>query len=139
MTMLSTRKEEYLTDNVIDFTNAKVALGGKGPTDENWLKNLKPGTVFLARPKTKMNQEKPIILNKYWVLEHKTMSSNLMVATPDRNQMNIWTPTLEFSRQFELIEEIGYVEFGYEDDHTNDKSEQTDGNSEGSVQSDRVD
>ncbi len=133
MTMLD-RKEDYLTDNVIDMNSFKTAVGGKGPTDENWLKNMKPGTVFLARPKTKMGQEKPIVLNRYWVIEHKTMSSHLMVATPDKNTMDLWTPTLEFSRQFELIEEIGYVEFGYADDPKTTIGE-TDGNSEGTIQS----
>lgn len=110
-------------DNVIDFktevANRKL-LNPNGPTGpENWLKELKPMTIFVARRKG----DRDLVLNKYLVIEHKTVSSNLIWATPDERQLNIWTPSLEFSRAFDYIETLGEMQVTYKEE----QSEKTDG------------
>ena len=96
-------------DNIIDLNaerSARQALLTGGPVGpENWLSTVERGVVFLARPKN----SKDLILNKYMLWEHKSQSTNLLWGTPDGKQIDIWVPTLEFSRQFSLHEIIGQV------------------------------
>lgn len=127
--------EDKQEDNIIPFKkpNNKLAVITGGPTsgDENWLSNLVPGTVFLARAKLKTGQQvnpmERLILNAYLVEERKTLSSNLTWKRPDNTQINFWTPMLEFSRNMELIEVLAVLEFNVE------KEDIENGNPEGTV------
>lgn len=113
------QKEQVLTnsinnDNVLAFkqpeTRPALITGGPiGP--ENWLKERAKGNIFLARQKN----SKELILNLYMIVEHKTQSSHIVWNMPDGRVLDIWVPTLEFSRQFDLHEIIAEkVEFTYE-------------------------
>lgn len=124
------------TDNIINFKDARTALLTGGTTiDDNWLKALPVGTVFLAKRK---DQPKDVlVLDMYCVLEHKTVTSNLMQKIPDGRQADFWFRSLEFSRKNEWVETIAEVELVY--DHSKspeeetDEKEKEDGNSSGTV------
>jgi hypothetical protein len=110
------KKEQKLTDlddNVIDLTNIRKALstGGKD-SDENWLATLNKNTVFLARDKSQQpnSPNRPLMLETYMLTDKREVSSELIVKMPDGQQINIWVPTLEFSRRKELIEILAELE-----------------------------
>jgi hypothetical protein len=104
-------KEQILIkedDNIIKFDPNRKALSfGGRDGDDNWLRNLKPGTIFLARD----NQTpKELSLMKYLLIEHKDVSSNLLLALQKGEQVDIWVSTLEFSRRMKMVEILGEVE-----------------------------
>lgn len=104
------------TDNVIDFKRMRQGASTGGPTNpENWLSSLDKGSIFLGRFKQQQQGLENMFLHKFMVMEHKTMSTNLLWATPDGGQKDVWVNTLEFSRKCELGEVIGVVQFGHEE------------------------
>lgn len=118
------KKEQILIDlvdkddNIIKFPNKQervaLATGGRDG-DENWLENMERGSIFTARVKTKPGQQidpmQKLLLNVYLVQEKKAITTNLIWKMPDERQMNIWVPTLEFSRTMELIELLVVLDF----------------------------
>ena len=112
-------KDEYLTDNVIDLEQAKKFLqqtaGGEPPLGDNWLTSLKTGTIFLSRPKQK-GGVKQVYCDQFCVVEHKEITTNLLQKTPTGQQIDIWYPSLEFSRNNDYIETIAQVNFGYSEE-----------------------
>jgi hypothetical protein len=109
----------------------RLITGGKGSGfGDNWLKDLELNTIFLAR----MNSSKELIMNNY-MLSRRSPSgehTNLRWVTPDDRVLDIWVPTLEFSRQFKLGEVLAVVGLTYEEEK---EEEVKDGNSSGSVRS----
>ena len=133
------QKEQILTDlntkedkNVIDFATARLALSTGGTvSDENWLSNLPINTVFVSK---RYDQPKDMLVcDLYCILEHKKVTSNLLLKTPDNRQLDVWFETLEFSRKNKCIEVIATVEFGYKDQGEPDDKEIDDGNSDRTV------
>lgn len=109
------RKDNLLmdmTDNVIDLSQARVALQTGGTSiDENWLKALSPGAVFLCERKDMPKQPmKHLVKDLYCVLAHKELHANLMQRLPDGRQADFWFNTLEFSRANLLGEIIAQVD-----------------------------
>src|SRR5690348_14224833 len=91
-------------DNVVDFETAKTALITGGPVgEENWLKDLEPGTIFLARRANRGAQDL-LALDMYAVLEHLELSTNLLQKIPTGQEVDLWFDTLEFSRKNKLQE-----------------------------------
>lgn len=122
-------------DNIINLEEARKALMTGGSNgDENWLKNLSVGTVFLCRPK---NRPKDVLaFDLFCVLDHKEKHSNLMQKIPDGRQADFWFNTLEFSRSNNFGEIIAEVKLGYADEAPGEEQETpetTDGNSSGPV------
>lgn len=118
------------TDNVIDLSGEKknrqpiLALGGSNTSEENWLRSLKEGTVFLAKDKKTDND---IQLGKYLVAQHFEHTTALIIAMPNQEQMEIYVTTLPFSRKFKLVETIGFfppheIEQEQEEEHTDGDS-----------------
>ena len=109
-----------MEDNVVDFEATKQLMlkttGGEPPLGENWLKALEQGTVFLSRPKPKQGQPKQPFCDQFCVIDHKELSSNLIQKMPTGQQVDIWFPTLEFSRSNDFIEIIAQVKFGYSEE-----------------------
>jgi hypothetical protein len=86
--------------NIIDLKQAKtnlIATGYSG-SDENWLKNLPKGTVFVCKKK---NQPKEMLaLDLYFVIEHQDTVSNLVQKIPTGQQADLFVDSLEFSRYY---------------------------------------
>lgn len=114
--VLKERNFELTADNVVDFATAKNLLktaGGEPPQGENWLRDLPPGTVFLSRPKPNQGKPKQPYCDQFCVIEHKTVTTNLVQKMPTGQQVDIWFPTLEFSRTNDFIEITAQVKFDY--------------------------
>ncbi len=105
-------KDSKLTAEELDNdTRPQLRLipGGKdgGGFGENWLNELEVGTIFLARVKG----DKNLILNNYMLARRSNtgMSTNLRWVTPDDRVIDLWVPTLEWSRANQLHEIIGTI------------------------------
>ena len=123
-------------NNVINIEDARKALtfGGSGG-DENWLAELPPGSVFLSRPNN-VGKER-LFCDLYCVMEQKKLTTNVIQKMPTGQEIDLWFPTLEFSRNNKLIETIATVEFGYEDpkkEQEETTTEETDGSSTRTIQ-----
>jgi len=112
-------KELELNTEVNDFQNNitqpkfQLITGGKGPTDiDGWLKDLHPGTVFLSRRKN----SKELMLDNYMVVRHATQSTQLRMAIPDGRIVELWVPTVEFSRASDLFEVLAEMELVFEEE-----------------------
>ena len=111
-------KERILKDinekdnNVVNFDEIRrnIQTGGSG-IDENWLKALPKGTVFLCK---KRNTPKDnLVCELFAVIEHKVLHTNLMQKIPNGQQADFWFNSLEFSRAFILGEVIAEITFDY--------------------------
>lgn len=102
---IKTAQEELDKDtNVISFEDAKkarLALGGKGPTDEpNWLKSLAVGTIFIAKERNP--QMLPAWMGLQYAVDAITPEGNYILLTKP-NTENIVDPFV-FSRLWKLME-----------------------------------
>ena len=122
------QKEQELSEildknaEIIDFKTRKATDTGSGFTPENWLQELEVGSIFLSRQKIKPGQQVDLVnrlmLNSYLLQDRREDGKgnsvcNLIWRLPDAKQMDIWVPTLEFSRVMELIQVLLVVEFEY--------------------------
>jgi hypothetical protein len=80
----------------------QLIQGGKEPPDENWLKDMAEGTVFLCRTK---GPNKTIDVQEYHVVYQAGEFTKLMSNI--NNKINMWVDTLMFSRNMELAKVIG--------------------------------
>lgn len=109
-------KKEIEDDKIIDFKEAKLKLLTGGPTgSDDWLTKLEKGSIFLARQKS----NKSLPLEKYFLVEHRvgldgTKVTNLLIALPEGKQIDIWVPSVEFSRAVDLYTVLQVVEFEME-------------------------
>lgn len=135
--------DENTSDNVVNLDTLRKSLASSEPPDENWVKNLPVGTIFLSLP---LNAPKDrIVLDVFAVIEHKTMSVCLAQKIPDGRQVDVWFSALAFSRANKLHEVIAYVTFGYDEEpeapsepseeEGSEELENSDGNSSGPIQS----
>lgn len=123
-------------DNIVDFSTARKALITGGPTgEENWLKLLPKGTMFVCK---RRNAPKDMLaLELYFVLEHKETVSNILQKIPTGQQADLWVDSLEFSRFYVHKEDLAHVELEYGPDGLEEKEETEkteDGNDKGTVQ-----
>lgn len=100
-------KENLMNDDdkVIDFQDAKLALAGGHPGDENWLEKLEVGTCFLARERN----DKTEFLPEYHLLHKGQVSTTLMMVSPMGQKAYPHVDTLRFSRKNVLIEVLGVI------------------------------
>jgi hypothetical protein len=110
----------------------QLVTGGKGGDSDNWLAGLNVNTIFLARAKG----SKELFLNNYLLLRRSNTgdSTNLRWAHPDDRILDLWVPTLEFSRQFTLHEVIAQLP---EQVYNEEKEDNSDG-SDGSIRPERL-
>lgn len=106
----------------IDFTNDKPSIlgnkprlvvnnalqfGGKEPpSDNNWLSNLLPGDVFLARHHSQA--EKNFELNQFCVMFKTEKSVKLRVYLNENEKMIRWVEPSVFSKEMIFQEVIGF-------------------------------
>lgn len=117
------------TNNVVEFKKPKLQLiTGGGDAGDNWLEDMPKGAIFLARDKRsvalKAGHQPPIVLEMYMVANKAVKSTELYLKAPDGASIDIWVPTNEFSQKKDLWELLAETS----------QSEETNGNSEGSVQ-----
>lgn len=105
-------KDVKLAANLVknnEGPNLRLITGGGGGegTGENWLYDLMPGTVFLARPKNN-NPKDPmgVLLNPYIVVEHRKKTTALEWIMLEGKQISINVGTLEFSRNYQYFETL---------------------------------
>lgn len=101
--------------NVYDFATEKQkrlapATGGGGG-DEDWLKNLPKGSVFIARQRVPKGQIRPWLGTLYLVAEMHENSAILKCMTPEDRTLKLPVHILDFSRQNEYIETIAILEY----------------------------
>ena len=119
-------------DNIIDFNAIRSGLAPGGPGgEENWLKTLPKGTMFVCKRRNAPKDH--LALELYFVMEHKDLTSNILQKIPTGQQADLWVDSLEFSRAYLYKETVATVELEYQYDKE-EQSELTDGNSEGSLQ-----
>jgi len=105
-------KLEDKENNVVNFEEIRKAVTGGFDGDENWLKSLSVGTVFVA--KRKDAPKEILFCDLFCVLDHKDKVSNLLQKIPNGQQADLWYKSLEFSRKNELIEVIAEVKLEYD-------------------------
>ena len=118
--------------NIIDFKTRKATDTGSGSTVDSWLADLDVGSIFLSRPKLKsgvsVDPVNRLMLNSYLLQDRREDAQgysvcNLIWRLPDTKQMDIWVPTLEFSRVMELIQVLLVVEFDVSKEEEKDSDE----------------
>jgi hypothetical protein len=129
-------------NGVVDLGKVRHGLltGGGGP-DENWLKDLKQGDVFVAkRKKAPPGMQDNIAQEIFWVMEHKNDLSNLIQKMPDNRQFDLWFNSLEFSRTYTLSGVVTNIQLNYKtvqdeiDNPSEEKEEENSDDGTGSVQ-----
>lgn len=79
----------------------QIITGGKGPTGENWLSELKTGTVFLVEKKNNPMDFTLGVFQKMLETETATLLRNALSNSPDDV---FWVKTRKFSIQMGLVE-----------------------------------
>lgn len=74
-----------------------LQTAGKGPTQDNWLKSMKEGTIFLTRIK----QDKGFMLNQFFVVNNKPDTGTWLRSAGGED---LWVDAQRFSGQWEQVE-----------------------------------
>jgi hypothetical protein len=90
-------KEEK--SNVLVPWKPRLITGGKGPTGNNWLAQLKVGSVFLVKPKASGG----FALGQFHLLHRLDKACHLMDNLSTAQETHIWVDPAAFSSQFELV------------------------------------
>jgi hypothetical protein len=93
--------EEHVTDNIIPF---EVIPGGKEPPSDFWLKNLKVGTIFLAKHKPNTGQPRTFVIGEFIIFNISPEKGMYLLSEPKQPPTPFWVEPIMFSNQMELIE-----------------------------------
>lgn len=99
------QENKLITQNEPKLMGFKPRLitGGKDG-DENWLADLTRLTVFLCRKKIRQDNQLPKwVLSEMMVQQNFGKVAQLYTSTQTGEEQFMWVPTLDFSRDFELI------------------------------------
>jgi hypothetical protein len=77
----------------------RLITGGKGPSGQNWLSQLKVGSVFLVKPKASGG----FALGQFHLLHKLDKACHLMDNLTSAQETHLWVEPVAFSSQFELV------------------------------------